>query len=116
MRRLKADVAIVGAPVDMGVVYRPGARFGPRAIRQATYLGQPAETLYHLGLEVYPFKHIRGVDFGDANCPPSSLELSHAAIRTRITEICSAGAVPFVLGGDHSITLPSATAVADRHG
>jgi agmatinase len=100
----------------MGVVYRPGARFGPRAIRQATYLGQPAENLYHLGLEVYPFRHLNGTDAGDANCPPSSLELSHEAVRARVAEICRAGAIPLVLGGDHSITLPSATAVADCHG
>jgi agmatinase len=114
--RARADVAIVGAPVDMGVVYRPGARFGPRAIRQATYLGQPAENLYHLPLSVYPFRRLRGVDAGDANCPPSSLELSHDAIRAKVAEVCAAGAIPLVLGGDHSITLPSATAVADHHG
>ena len=76
-----ADVAIIGAPVDMGVVYRPGARFGPRAIRQASYVGSSRSALHHLGLGVDPFEHLAVVDFGDANCPPSSLELGHEAVR-----------------------------------
>ena len=113
---LGADVAIVGAPVDMGVVYRPGARFGPRAIRQASYVGASRSALHHLGLGVDPFAHVKVVDFGDANCPPSSLELGHEAVKSKVSEALEAGAIPVVLGGDHSITLPSATAVARFHG
>ena len=115
LKEMAPDVAILGAPVDMGVVNRPGARFGPRAIRQAGYFGSYDE-MYHLGLEVYPMRVLKVVDFGDANCPPSSLELSHEAIRVRVGEALEAGAIPVVLGGDHSITLPSATAVAQQHG
>ena len=111
-----ADVAILGAPVDMGVVNRPGARFGPRAIRQAAYFGRPNTSLYHMGLDVYPTQVLKIVDFGDANCPPSSLELSHDAIRMKVMQTLQAGALPMILGGDHSITLPSATAVAQRYG
>ncbi len=81
LREMQADVAVLGAPVDMGVVNRPGARFGPRAIRQAAYFGSPNNKLYHMGLDVYPTQVLKVVDFGDANCPPSSLELSHDAIR-----------------------------------
>ena len=116
LRELEADVAIVGAPVDMGVINRPGARFGPRAIRQAGYSGSPNERLYHMGLDVYPTRVLKIVDFGDANCPPSSLELSHEAVRMKVMQALQAGTVPIVLGGDHSITLPSATAVAQRYG
>jgi agmatinase len=100
----------------MGVVNRPGARFGPRAIRQASYFGSPNTNVYHMGLGVYPAQELQIVDFGDAICPPSSLEQSHDAIRLKVTQALQAGAVPIVLGGDHSITLPSATAVAQHYG
>ena len=115
---MNADIAIIGAPVDMGVGNRPGARYGPRAIRQADYWPKPAKlsNLYHLNLEVFPLKEMNVVDFGDANCPPSSLEKSHEAVENKVTEALNADAIPIVLGGDHSITLPSATAVAKKYG
>ena len=116
LRELNADVAILGAPLDMGVMHRPGARFGPQAIRGAAYFGSPNDDVYHMGLDVYPTEVLRVVDFGDANCPPSSLELSHEAIRRKVTQVLQANALPIVLGGDHSITLPSATAVAQQYG
>ena len=116
LKEMGADIAIIGAPVDMGVVNRPGARFGPRAIRQAAYFGSPNSSIYHMGLDVYPAQILKIVDFGDANCPPSSLELSHEAVRAKVAEALEAGALPILLGGDHSITLPSATAVADHYG
>ena len=118
LKSMNADIAIIGAPVDMGVGNRPGARYGPRAIRQADYWPKPAKlsNLYHLSLEVFPLKEMNVVDFGDANCPPSSLEKSHEAIEKKVTEALEADAIPIVLGGDHSITLPSATAVAKKYG
>lgn len=116
LREMGADVAVIGAPMDMGVNNRPGARFGPRAIRQADYFGTPNTDMYHIGLDIYPTQVLKVVDFGDANCPPSSLKLSHQAINARVAEALDAGALPIVLGGDHSITLPSATAVARHHG
>ena len=116
LKEQDVDVAIMGAPFDMGVVNRPGARFGPRAIRQAGYFGAPNDDLYHMGLQVYPTDVLSVADFGDANCPPSSLERSHEAIQTKVSDCLKAGALPIVVGGDHSITLPSATAVADHYG
>ena len=118
LKSMNADIAIIGAPVDMGVVGRPGARYGPRAIRQADYWPKPAKSsnLYHLNLEVFPLKEMNVVDFGDANCPPSSLEKSHEAVENKVTEALDADAIPIVLGGDHSITWPSATAVAKKYG
>ena len=113
---MKPDVAVIGAPVDMGVVNRPGARFGPRAIRQAGYAGSPNDTLYHMEFDLYPTRQVKVVDFGDAVCPPSSLEQSHEAIRLKTMQALQAGAIPLILGGDHSITLPGATAVAQHHG
>ena len=116
LKEQDVDVAIMGAPFDMGVVNRPGARFGPRAIRQAGYFGAPNDDLYHMGLQVYPTDVLSVADFGDANCPPSSLERSHEAIQTKVSDCLKAGALPIVVGGDHSITLPSATAVAYHYG
>ena len=118
LKSMNADIAIIGAPVDMGVGNRPGARYGPRAIRQADYWPKPAKlsNLYHLNLEVFPLKEMNVVDFGDANCPPSSLEKSHEAVEKKVTEALEADAIPIVLGGDHSVTWPSATAVAKKYG
>jgi len=99
LRELGADIAIVGAPFDMGVVHRPGARFGPRAIRSAGYFGSPPDWLYHLGMDVEPLKHVTVVDFGDANCPPNLIEKSHDVIRAKVGETLEAGALPIVLGG-----------------
>jgi len=106
------DVAIVGAPFDVSTTNRPGARFGPRAIRATAY--EPGT--YHLDLGLDIFDWLEVVDFGDAYCPHGQTERSHANIRERVHAIASRGIVPIVLGGDHSITWPAATAVADVHG
>jgi agmatinase len=109
--RLQPDVAVIGAPWDGGVSYRSGARFGPRAVRTANY--QPPD--WHLDLEVAPLEELVVVDYGDAACMPGMAEPSHAAIRDRVHEVASRGIVAMVIGGDHSITWPSATAVAAAH-
>ncbi len=107
--RWKPDFAIVGAPWDDSTSYRPGARFGPRAVRVANY--QPPD--WHVDLEVAPLEELTIVDYGDAVCQPGLVGPSHEAIRQRVHEVASRGIVPVVIGGDHSVTLPSATAVAD---
>jgi agmatinase len=106
------DVAIVGAPWDGGTTYRPGARFGPRAVRVANY--QPPT--WHLDLQVAPFDVLKVIDYGDAACYPGLSDPAHQAIRARVAEVASRKIVPVVIGGDHSITYPSATAVADAYG
>ena len=108
----RPDVAIVGAPFDGGTTNRPGARFGPRAIRSTAY--EPGTYHLDLGLEIFDWLEV--VDFGDAYCPHAQTERSHANIRERVHAIASRGIVPVILGGDHSITWPAATAVADVHG
>lgn len=108
----RPDIAIVGAPWDDGTTYRPGARFGPRAVRVANY--QPPS--WHLDLEIAPFEVLKVVDYGDAVCLPGLTDDSHEAIRARVAEIATRKIVPVVIGGDHSITYPSATAVADAYG
>ncbi len=106
----RPDAAIVGAPFDDAVSHRPGARFGPRAIRQATY---HTGSLNSLQLDVAPFEVLDVVDAGDAPVAPANLERGHEVIGRKVLEVARSGAVPIVLGGDHSITYPSASAVAE---
>src|SRR6188474_813288 len=107
------DAVVVGAPFDMGTTNRPGARFGPRAIRAASNLGR---RIHHLGLGVEPLKTLRVFDYGDTGVIPGDIERSHAAIQAKVGEVAQLGAIPIVLGGDHSITLPAASAVAAAAG
>src|SRR5215204_7629202 len=93
------DVAIVGAPMDDLVSDRPGARLAPRAIRAASAPPGP-----HLEANVDAFAELRIVDFGDAPVIPADATVSHDAIETTVGQVLSAGAIPVVLGGDHSIT------------
>ena len=109
------DVAILGAPMDDAVSNRPGTRYGPRAIRQADESGGPPYRP-HMLMGVDPFSVLKMVDYSDVETVPGDVARSHAAIHQRVGEICAAGAVPVVLGGDHSIAEPAMTAVADRFG
>jgi agmatinase len=109
LRARAVDVAIVGAPFDDAVTHRPGARFGPRAIREAQYT---TGSLHSLQLGIEPFEVLTVVDAGDANVVPAWIERGHALIYRKVREVAETGAIPIVLGGDHSITWPSATAVA----
>jgi agmatinase len=106
------DVAILGAPIDETVTNRPGARFGPRAIRLADVGGGSHQPNMDVG--VNPFDVLTVVDCGDAEVAPADARGSHAAIRAAVGEICAAGAIPIVLGGDHSIAHPDVGAVADH--
>ena len=110
-----ADVAIVGAPFDEGVSYRPGTRFGPRAIRTAEDVAFPISRP-HMELGVDPYAALEVVDYGDAEVRSSDLAWSHAALRRAVAEILAAEAVPVVLGGDHSLSTPVLDALAGRFG
>src|SRR4051794_25064651 len=105
------DVAVVGAPMDDLVSDRPGARFAPRAIRAASCPPGP-----HLQAGVDAFAALRVVDYGDAPVMPADPSASHAAILRTVGEVVEAGAIPIVLGGDHSTSEPSITACARSHG
>ncbi|MEX2275342.1 MAG: agmatinase [Actinomycetota bacterium] len=107
-----AEVAIVGAPLDDGASNRPGARFGPRAIRQATY---HSGDLWSIQLEGEVFSKVNVVDAGDAPVVPSRLSRGLRVIHEKVLRVARTGAIPVVLGGDHSITYPSAAAVARAH-
>jgi len=110
LRAREVDVAIIGAPFDDAVSHRSGARFGPRAIREAQYTSGSVHSL-QLGIE--PFEHLTVVDAGDANIVPAWIERAHAVIYRKVLEVAGTGAIPIILGGDHSISWPSATAVSE---
>jgi agmatinase len=106
------DVAILGAPFDGGTSYRPGTRLAPREIRSQSSLIRP----YSRFQRVAPFDTLSVVDAGDVDASPVNLEHAHAAIEARVAEIVGARAVPMVVGGDHSVSLPVLRALAARHG
>jgi agmatinase len=106
------DVALLGLPYDGGVSYRPGARFGPRAVREQSSLIRPWNPV----LKVHPFEKLRVADCGDVDTVPISIERTHAAIEAKIDEVIAVGARPLCVGGDHSVTLPIIRALARKHG
>src|SRR5918912_1434779 len=89
-----ADAAIVGAPMDEAVSDRPGARYGPRAIRLADYFGGSPPSRPNMALGVDPFRDLTVVDYGDADVVPGDPERGHAAIRRAAREVAEAGVVP----------------------
>lgn len=110
-----ADVAILGAPFDEGVSFRPGTRFGPRAIRMAEDVAFPVNRP-HMELGVDPYAELDVVDYGDVEVRSGDLRHSHDGLRQGVAEILSAGAIPIVLGGDHSLSTPVLQALAAHHG
>jgi agmatinase len=108
-----ADVVIIGAPFDGGTSHRPGARFGPQAIRFTDYLPHDGSRP-HLALGVDPLTELAVVDAGDVEMPSGDTELSLRRLEEAVYQACRSGAIPVILGGDHTIALPDATGVA-RH-
>jgi agmatinase len=110
----KADVAIVGVPMDMAVLYRSGARFGPRAIRDASGGLRPHH--WDAAQLEPPFDRLRVIDYGDLDVFPGYIEQTIDHLGAEFATIVKAGVFPAVLGGDHGTTLPVLRALAKRHG
>ncbi|MGB5566604.1 MAG: agmatinase, partial [Acidimicrobiia bacterium] len=110
-----AEVVILGAPIDWGATYRGGARFGPKAIREADYLDADMRRP-HLPTGIDPFEQLSVVDVGDIAVAPGYLELGLETLAETVERIARGGAVPIVLGGDHSITFGNGTGLARAHG
>jgi len=113
---IDADVAVVGAPFDFGTQWRPGARFGPRSIREASTLFAfgHAGAYDHEDDVTYLGEGTKIVDIGDADIVHTDTEKSHANIETAVRAILAAGALPVVLGGDHSVNIPCVRAFTGR--
>ena len=113
--RIEADVAVLGAPFDFGTQWRAGARFGPRAIREASTLFSFGHAgAYDHEDDVVYLDGARIVDIGDADIIHTDTIASHANIEAGVRKILAAGALPVVLGGDHSITIPTIAAFSEE--
>ena len=108
-----ADVVIVGAPIDSGTSHRSGAKFGPQAIRGGDYLPHDAERP-HLALRIDSLKEMKVVDAGDLLMPGGDLVASLEVLAQATEKISRAGAIPVILGGDHSIASADVAGIA-RH-
>jgi agmatinase len=107
-----ADVAVVGVPFDAGTSYRPGARFGPSAVREASRLLRP----YDPALAIQPFEDQQVVDAGDFACSPFDIAAAIEAIRVQASDLLDHVPRMIAIGGDHTIALPLLQAVTRRWG
>lgn len=106
------DFAIAGAPFDTASSFRSGSRFGPSGIRSISAMMKPNNVI----MQVNIMEGLKGGDMGDFNVTPGYIHPSYDAIEAGVAGILDDGAVPIVLGGDHSITLAELRAVAKKHG
>ena len=115
---IDADVAVLGVPNDMGTQWRSGARFGPRGIREASTLfsfGHGGAYDFERDTLYLTTEEVRMVDVGDADIVHTDMEQSHANTEEAVRRILAAGAMPLVLGGDHSVHAP-VMAAFESHG
>jgi agmatinase len=108
-------VVILGAPFDWGTTYRPGARFGPAAIREADY-GAMDGYRPHLPTGIDPLRHLGVVDIGDVYVVPGQVELSLERIIGTVEQVSAVDKIPIILGGDHTVTFANATGVTNALG
>jgi agmatinase len=108
----RADIAVLGVPFDSGVSYRPGARFGPSQIREASRLLRP----YNPAQDVEPFSAQQVVDAGDVSANPFSIDEAVGQIQRAADELSADGTRLVTLGGDHTIALPLIRVAAKNHG
>ena len=108
----RADIAVVGIPFDSGVSYRPGARFGPAHVRQASRLLRP----YNPALDVSPFAARQVVDAGDIACNPFDIAEAIGQIQAGARRLNEEAMKLVSIGGDHTIALPLLRVIHERHG
>lgn len=110
-----ADVIILGAPIDSGTSHRSGAKFGPQAIRAGDYLPHDGSRP-HLALRTDGLKDLKVFDAGDLMMPGGDLVASLSVLREATEKISRAGAIPIILGGDHSIASADVAGIAQHRG
>ena len=106
------DFAVAGAPFDTASSFRSGSRFGPSAIRNISCMMKPNNVIQQVNI----MDSLTGGDLGDFPIVPGYIHPSYAAIEAGVAGILNDGALPIVLGGDHSITLAELRAVAKKYG
>jgi agmatinase len=107
------DVAVLGVPFDSGSSYRPGARFGPMAVRQASRHLRPG---HHVELDCAPFSAIQVADAGDVAVTPFSIDDAIGQIQAHATDLVGGGRRVIAIGGDHTVALPLLRSVVREHG
>ncbi|MEO1641107.1 MAG: agmatinase [Pseudomonadota bacterium] len=115
--RIEADVAVMGAPFDFGTQWRSGARMGPRAIREASTLfsfGHAGAYDHEDDVTYLDPAKVTIVDIGDADIVHTDTIKSHANIEHGVRKMLAAGAIPVVMGGDHSVNIPCINAFDDQ--
>lgn len=106
------DFVIAGAPFDTASSFRSGSRFGPNAIRNISVMMKPNNVIQQVNI----MEELKGGDIGDFNIVPGYIHPTYKFIEEGVSEIVEKGAIPIILGGDHSITLAELRAVAKKHG
>ena len=106
------DVAVVGVPFDLGTSNRPGARYGPRGIREESVLLRP----YNMATRAAPFDSLRIDDTGDVATNPYNLADSVSRIEAHFDELLGQDLITVAMGGDHTIALPILRAMRKKHG
>jgi len=107
-----ADFGIIGVPFDLGCSFRPGPRFGPAAVREASRLIRLAHPFHRVDI----YKHLSGVDYGDTPLFPSDIEGSLRSIEKFVAEVVAASSTPISIGGDHTIPLAILRALVKKTG
>ena len=114
-RAIDADAAFLGAPFDGGTQWRGGARFGPRAVREASTLFSFGHAgAYDHEDDITYLESARIADIGDADIVHTDTEKSHANIEAGVRAVLAAGALPVVAGGDHSVNIPCVRAFREN--
>ena len=107
-----ADIVVAGVPFDSGVSYRPGARFGPTYVREASRLLRP----YHPAMDVSPFELVQVADAGDISVNPFNIDEAIETIEGAAAQLTADTTKLVTIGGDHTIALPLLRAAAAKHG
>ncbi len=108
----QVDVAILGVPFDGGTSYRPGARFAPKAVREASALNRN----FHPVLGVHVYDQLNVIDGGDVSVNPLNLQATFKNVERHVSEVLTQGARTILVGGDHSILLPELRAIHKKFG
>ena len=106
------DAVFIGVPFDDATTFRPGARFGPKAVREASLLLRQ----YNPALNVKPFDVLNVLDYGDVDVVPGYIEDTYSRVEQEFARLAEHGVTPLACGGDHSITLPILRALSKKHG
>jgi guanidinobutyrase len=106
------DVAFIGIPMDIGTSWRPGTRFGPKAIRAESAMLRP----YNMATKAAPFEYLQCADLGDVAINTFDLKDSVRRITAHYDEVLSHDVIPMTMGGDHTLALPVLRSIAAKHG